>query len=513
MLSRDPRFDGTFFIGVFTTGIYCRPVCPVRPPKLSNVHFYACAAAAEAAGFRPCRRCLPETAARVPEWSIGSRTVIRGLRLIDSGLLDEVDTATLAEQLGVGARHLSRLFREELGATPKSLAMTRRRALAKRLIDETDLPLSEVALQAGYRSLRRFNDDIQACYRRSPRLLRASRRRRSAPGAVNGTAGGDGFSMRLPVREPYHAAWVFEFLRRRALEGFETVTDFCYRRRLPTPESSGGPCWISVTWDGVALRLDVPGGCTVPLSDILPRVRRVFDLDADSRTIDADLAQDPVLAPVVAAHGGLRVPGAWDGFETTVRAILGQQVSVDRATVLANALLARFGSDCLLRPAVLAAATPAEVGMPGRRGQAISALAEAVASGAIRLNEGADATDLQQALCAVPGIGPWTAGYVAMRVVKDPDAFPVNDWVVLKMLEAQVGPAARAAAAGRPGSRAEQWRPWRAYAVMYLWRLSQETREGAPDRRKPASAHAVGATLDGTPLGSRLVVAAPEGGG
>jgi len=475
-LSRDPRFDGAFFTGVITTGIYCRPVCPVRQPDAGNVRYYATAAAAEAAGFRPCLRCLPEAAARIPEWSISSRTVIRGLRLIDGGFLDAESAAALAARLGVSSRHLNRLFRAELGATPKSLAMTRRRALAKRLIDETDLPLAAVGLQAGYGSLRRFNDDVRRCYGRSPRVLRAGRLGRRSPRAATAAAC---YSLRLPVRAPYHADWVFEFLARRALAGFETVSGRCYRRRLF--DADGSEHWIEVRWDGDALHLDVPVACAVPLSDILVRVRRVFDLDADPRAVDAALADDPLLAEVVAEHGGLRVPGAWDGFETTVRAILGQQVSVDRATVLAHKLLDRYGAHCLTSPAALADAVPAEIGMPRRRGQAISLLAAAVADGRLQLDDAVSAADLQAALCDIPGIGPWTAGYVAMRVAKDPDAFPANDWVVLKVLEGVPGASAalssaRAAAAGRPGSRADGWRPWRAYAVMYLWKLSQSLR-------------------------------------
>ncbi|HEX7037654.1 MAG TPA: AlkA N-terminal domain-containing protein [Pseudomonadales bacterium] len=475
-LSRDPRFDGAFFIGVVTTGIYCRPVCPVRPPAPENVRYYPSAAAAEEAGFRPCRRCLPERAARVPEWCIGSCTVIRGLRLIDAGWLDEQDSGALAARLGVSARHLNRLFRDERGATPKSIAMSRRRALAKRLIDETDLPLAEVALQAGYRSLRRFNDDVRRCFGREPRAIRAaSRLRPRAPLEP-------GITLRLPVRTPYNADWVFDFLRRRALAGFEQVDGQVYRRRVF--DDAGREHWITVSWTGSGLTLQVPPAGTLKLGDILPRVRRVFDLDAEPRTIDADLGADPVLAPVVAEHPGLRVPGAWDGFEIAVRAVLGQQVSVERATALADRLLARYGPRCLQEPEVLAAANPAEIGLPGRRGEAISRLAREVVAGRLDLHDGADAAGLTAALCAIPGIGPWTAGYVAMRVARDPDAFPVNDWVVSKMLERDPAGAAgaRAAAAGRPGSRADAWRPWRAYAVMYLWKRAQLEREAAPSR-------------------------------
>ncbi len=470
--SRDPRFDGAFFVGVRTTGIYCRPVCPARPPAAGNVRYYASAAAAEEAGLRPCRRCLPETAARVPEWCIRSRTVIRALRLIDAGVVDASGSDLLAARLGISARHLNRLFRDELGATPKSLAMSRRRALAKRLIDDTDLGMAAVAMQSGYGSLRRFNDDVRRCFRRTPSELRARRRR--AP-----DSGAGGVVLRLPVRQPYDVRWVFEFLSRRALAGFETVADGCYRRRLD-PGPGGAPsCWISVTWDAGALRLEVPDGAPLGLAELLPRVRRLFDLDAEPTAIDRDLGADPILAPVIAGHPGLRVPGAWDGFETAVRAILGQQVSVDRATTLARRLLERYGSDCLVDPTRLVEANPAEIGMPGRRGEAIRRLAREAASGRLQLDESVSVDGLREALCAIPGIGPWTAGYISMRVAKDPDALPANDWVVLKMLEAAAGdaaPAVRAAAAGRPGSRSDGWRPWRAYAVMYLWKMAQNVR-------------------------------------
>lgn len=462
-LSRDPRFDGCFFIGVITTGIYCRPICPARVPARENVRFYPSAAAAQQAGYRPCLRCLPEAAARIPEWSIRSRTVIQGLRLIDAGLLDVHPVDVLAARLGVSARHLNRLFHHELGATPKSLAMARRRALAKRLLDETSLPLSRVALQAGYGSLRRFNDDFQRIYQRTPGALRASRR------CARSAAPTQAYCLRLPVRQPYNAAWMFEFLARRALVGCETVSACCYRRRII--DGAGNEHWIAVTWDDGALRLEVPAACTTPLSDILLRVRRLFDLDADSAMIDEHLARDPLLGPVVGSCGGLRVPGAWDGFETAVRAVLGQQVSVARATALAHRLIERYGRDILQSPQALACVAPAEIGMPGRRGDAVRRLAAEVAAGALELHEAAASEPLQRALCAIPGLGPWTAGYVAMRVLKDPDAYPANDWVVLKML------APEAASAARARLRAEAWRPWRAYAVMYLWKLSQLTRE------------------------------------
>lgn len=460
-LSRDPRFDGRFFVGVITTGIYCRPVCPARLPASENVRFYPSAAAAQDAGFRPCLRCLPENAARLPEWCIGSRSVLRGLRLIDGGLLDRAQTTQLAHRLGMSQRHMNRLFREELGATPKSLAQTRRRQLAKRFIDDSDTPLAQIALQAGYGSVRRFNDDMLKVYGRSPRALRTARRSR-----VPATAGS--LQFRLPFRLPYNAEWIFAFLGRRALPGLEEVDTGGYRRRIV--DRRGGQHWINVTAESEALVLSVPQDPAIDLPDVIARVRRVFDLDADSSVVDAHLVRDPRLAEVVRSSPGLRVPGAWDGFETAVRAVLGQQVSVDRATTLSRRLMETYGDGGFPSAAALSGATPAEIGMPGRRGQAISSLAALVAQGDLILDDGADAEVLSERLCDVPGIGPWTAAYIGMRIAKDPDAFPYSDWVVLKVLGTTPGQARRISSA---------WQPWRSYAVMYLWKRSELLRAAA----------------------------------
>jgi len=463
-VSRDPRFDGWFYVGVLTTGIYCRPVCPARLPDPANVRFYASAAAAQEAGFRPCLRCRPERAASAPEWGLRSPQVVRAVRLIERGELDDGSTAELAARVGVSERHLNRLLHASLGATAKQLALARRRQLAKRLIDETDLPLASLALQAGYCSLRRFNDDLRTVYGRTPtELRRAARGRAVQAGPTRMTDAGEGtggFSLRIPVRAPFDAAALFGFLGRRALAGFEVVEGLSYRRRVPGPghESS----WVTVEWSADALRLTVPDGAAVDLADLLYRVRRVFDVDADPEAIDTGLAGDAMLARLLAeGGGGLRVPGAWSGYETAVRAVLGQQVSVAAATRLAARLLERFGEGALTDPGILAKADPGGFGMPGQRAAAIQALARRVLSGELDLDTGADPAGLGRALCAIPGIGPWTAGYVAMRALRDPDAYPDNDWVVKQRL-------GEAPAAIR--RRAEGWRPWRAYAVMYLWR-------------------------------------------
>ncbi|MCZ6708865.1 MAG: helix-turn-helix domain-containing protein [Gammaproteobacteria bacterium] len=450
-LARDPRFDGRFITAVLTTGIYCRPVCPARPPARENVRYFASAAAAKEAGYRPCRRCLPEAARRVPEWTISSKAVIRGLRLIDAGFLIDNDSAALARELGIGARHMGRLFRAELGASPRSLAGARRLHLAKRLIDESDLSFARIALQAGYGSVRRFNADIKAVYQRSPRQLRGSSVDSDSHALV----------LNLPVREPYNHQWVFEFLRKRGLPGLEEVHGFEYRRKL-----DAGGHWISVAWQGDGLRLSVPPGATQTLGEIMYRVRRVFDLDADPQAVDDHLGADPCLGPLVAAAPGLRVPGAWDGFETAVRAIVGQQVSVARATTLAQQITERYGHDAFPSPATLADATPAEIGMPGNRGRAISTLARAVRDGQVALHDGVNPATLTASLTALHGIGPWTAAYIGMRVAKDPDAFPDSDWVILKQLGVKPAEARR---------RSVAWQPWRAYAVMYLWRAAGQS--------------------------------------
>ena len=471
-LSRDPRFDGRFFTAVLTTGIYCRPVCPARRPLAKNVRYYPSAAAAQDAGYRPCLRCRPETARRLPEWSISSDTVIKGLRLIDGGYLNDHNTAELAVRLNICVRHMNRLFHTELGATAHALARVQRLHLAKRLIDESTLSFAEIALHAGYGSIRRFNTELKTTFGRPPGDLRRGR--------ISGLAGKGSLSLRLPVRLPYNRDWIFSFLRKRTLKGMESVVGLEYRRRLTANRDTDLQSWLSVRWVNDALNVTVPGNIKVDLADCLRRVRRLFDLDADSQAVDGQLSRDGLLGPWVASAPGLRVPGAWDGFETAVRAILGQQVSVARATELAAKLIDWYGNGSFPSPERLAAVTPAEIGMPGNRGRAISALAEAVATGRLVLDESVDNARLQSELCSIPGIGPWTAAYAGMRIAKDPDAFPESDWVVLKMLDATPAQVKR---------RARDWSPWRAYAVMYLWWGAGQisVRRGKAQTRKTAA--------------------------
>ena len=461
-VARDPRFDGRFIVAVVTTGIYCRPICPARTPAEANVRYFATPASAQDAGYRPCLRCRPETARRLPEWTLGSQTVIRALRLIDSGFLDEHTVAELAARLNVSGRHLDRLFRDQLQTTAKSLAMIRRVQLAKRLIDSSDMAFSEVALRAGYGSVRRFNDEVRSTFGRSPRALRASRR----PGRSNAKSAAGTLSLHLPVREPYNHQWVFEFLARRALPGIEEVEGFHYRRCLSPAAQQ--PDWLSVRWHDSGLLLEIPAAAAGEFAQLLRRVRRVFDLDADPEVIDHRIAEDATLAEVVARAPGLRVPGAWDGFETTVRAILGQQVSVARATELAGRMCEAFGNGAFPSPAQLDQADIAAIGMPGARGEAIRQLAREVLADNLQLDDGADYQELTDNLQRIRGIGSWTAGYVGMRVAKDPDAFPEADWVVLKALALTPAAARRHAA---------HWQPWRSYGVMYLWKLAELARQ------------------------------------
>jgi len=454
--SRDPRFDGRFYIGVLTTGIYCRPICPARMPMEENVRYFPSPASAQDAGFRPCLRCRPEDARRLPEWTLASQTVVRGLRLIDAGFLDGQGVQALAARLGISTRHLNRLFVEELQATPKSLARVRRVQLAKRLIDDSHLSLADIALRAGFGSVRRFNDELKLAYGRPPRELRR----------FKGVNGSNEITLQLPVRGPYHADWVFSFLEHRALPGIEQVDGLEYRRALFNEGRPAG--WLRVSWVKDGFELCVPTACQENLGEVLSRVRRIFDLDADPVAVEEVLGNDPMLAEQIAHDPGLRVPGAWDGFEIAVRAVLGQQVSVARARVLATRLCEYYGGGDFPMPRALADADVAEIGMPGKRAEAVRAIARAVLDGKLRLDESVEPGALDESLLEMPGIGPWTAGYIGMRVARNPDAFPDSDWVVLKMLNAKASEARR---------RAEAWKPWRAYAVMVLWRIAAQRRE------------------------------------
>ncbi|MFH1277367.1 MAG: AlkA N-terminal domain-containing protein [Candidatus Eisenbacteria bacterium] len=460
--SRDARFDGRFFTGVRTTGIYCRPVCPAPRPKRSNVVFYPCAAAAEEAGFRPCRRCRPETAPGTPSWIGTSATVRRALRLIDEGALDEGDVPALAERLGVGDRHLRRLFRDHLGATPGRLAQTLRIHFARRLIDQTDLPLTDVAFAAGFGSVRRFHEAIAATFGTSPRNLR------SRSGGAQGR-----FRIELPYRPPLDRRALFRFLAKRAVPGVESVDGFTYRRSALLGDLPG-VIEIRSPAEGSPFLLSLPFVPPRGLLSLVEGTRRLFDLDADPLPIEERLLPDPHLAPLVRRRPGLRVPGAWDGFELAVRAVLGQQVSVAGAATLAGRLAERFGRPLpreergirFLFPSAgdLAKARPSG-GLPAKRAAALRTLARAAASGDLELGPWADPDEATRRLLEIEGIGPWTVAYIRLRAFRDPDAFPAGDLGVRKGLSMGDPPMT----ARRAAALAEPWRPWRGYGAMHLW--------------------------------------------
>ena len=458
--ARDPRFDGRFYVGVVTTGIYCRPVCPARTPSPDNVRYFLTAAGAREAGYRPCLRCRPEVAAPTPEWNLGSEIVVRAFRRIGEGALDSMSVAALAGEIGLSSRQLQRLCVEHLGATPAALARTRRLHLAKRLIDDSQLSFADIALSAGYGSVRRFNDAIKGAYRRSPRELRRVRARAGGNGRC------EGITLRLNYRAPYDKRWLMEFFARRAIPGIERVGADGYERAFEF-EGQGGR--VRVSFDPVddCMLAEIRHPHPRALSSTLERVRRMFDLATDSAVVDEHLAVDPMLRPVIDRFPGLRVPGSWDGFELAVRAVIGQQVSVKGAVTVTHRLVERFGSRQehgvgFPTPLALLEGDPAEFSMPVRRVQALKGLCERVLRGELRFDGGASTDALSEALLAIPGIGPWTAGYIAMRALSDPDAMPAADLVLMR--------AAGVAKAAELEARAEAWRPWRAYAVMYLWK-------------------------------------------
>jgi AraC family transcriptional regulator of adaptative response / DNA-3-methyladenine glycosylase II len=468
--TRDARFDGRFFTAVRSTGIYCRPICPAPTPKRENCLFVACAAAAAELGFRPCLRCRPETSPGTPAWLGTSTTVSRALRLISDGALDRGSVDELAERLGVGERQLRRLFLRHLGASPGSVAQTRRVLFAKKLIDETDLRMTDVALSAGFASIRRFNDAIRSTYELTPRELRRKRRRPSpAPDAWD-------LTLKLAYRPPYAWDSIAAFLALRAIPGVEAVTPAGYRRTFRLGDGQG-LLEVSPEPDAHQLvaKLRIEGAA--PLQTIAERARRLFDLGADPGAIATHLSQSPLLRGAVEALPGVRVPGAWDGFELAVRAVLGQQVSVKGATTLSGRLVERFGeaarpasADGLLRshfprPEVLAVADVASIGLPRARAASIAHLARAVADGDLDLDTPGDLADALRRLTELPGIGDWTAHYVAMRALNEPDAFPATDLGLRRALAVNHRPISGA----ELSTLSESWRPWRAYAAMLLW--------------------------------------------
>lgn len=468
--SRDARFDGWFVTAVRTTGIYCRPSCPAITPKRANVEFFPAAATAQAHGYRACKRCRPDASPGSPEWNTRADVVGRAMRLIADGLVDRDGVPGLAGRLGYSERQVHRLLTAELGCGPLALARAQRAQTARILIETTTMPITDIAFAAGFQSVRQFNDTIRDVFAASPSHLRATRRPdREQHGAV---------TLRLAAREPFEAANLFGFLAVRAVPGVEHGDGASYRRSLRLPRGAGV---ISLTAS------DGQVTCALHLDDVadaqaaVQRARRLLDLDSDPRAVDAHLADDPLLAPLVAARPGLRAPGHPDGAELLVRAVLGQQVSVAGARTLAARLVAAHGeplrkpvadiTHLFPSPAVLAGLDPASLAMPRARGRALVHACERLAAGDLALDAGSHREDAVAALQALPGIGPWTAGYVAMRALGDPDVFLPTDIGVRNALRA-LGADSTPSAATRA---AERWRPWRTYALHHLWASLQET--------------------------------------
>jgi AraC family transcriptional regulator of adaptative response / DNA-3-methyladenine glycosylase II len=477
--TRDARFDGRIFVAVHTTGIYCRPICPARTPKRQNVSFYPTASAAQEAGFRPCLRCRPESSPDLAAWRGTSNTVSRALNLIAEGALDDEDVDTLAERLGVGERQLRRLFKQHLGASPIAVAQTRRVLFAKQLIVETKMPLAEVALASGFGSIRRFNATFQALYQRPPRELRQSH---ADDGDRSATAG---ISLLLPYAPPYDWDAIIGFLTARAIAGIEVID--ANRRYHRTIALDGAQGTISVEPDerGRGLRAQIRFPRVQSIATIVSRIRRVFDLSADPLAIGAHLAIDPLLAPLIERRPGLRVPGAWDGFEVAVRAVLGQQITVTGAIRLAGKLVATFGdpmstpggnglTHTFPKPSAMAAADMRVLGMPGARADTLSSLA-AAADANHRLFSPSQTLEAAVAqLRSLRGIGEWTAQYIAMRAMQEPDAFPAADIGLMRALTPSFGTRPDAAMVL---ARAEGWRPWRAYAAQHLWTANANAKD------------------------------------
>jgi AraC family transcriptional regulator of adaptative response / DNA-3-methyladenine glycosylase II len=496
MRARDARFDGQFITGVHSTGIYCRPSCPAVSPKATNVSFYLTAAAAHEAGLRACKRCLPDAVPGSPEWALRDDLAARAMRLIADGVVEREGVPGLAARLGYTPRHLTRVLTAELGAGPLALSRAHRAQTARALLTSTSLPVADVAFASGFGSIRQFNDTIRAVYERSPLELRATARLRdrglAAPVAHAG--GGDGAApgwvpdaeaephgglvrLRLPARAPFDAAGVFTWLGTRALDGVEEAGALHYRRTLRLP---GGPALVRFESGGDvdAPSIDVEARLAT-LADLPPlvaRVRRLFDLDADAVAIDEALAADPRLAASVAAVPGIRVPGCLDPHELVFRALIGQQVSVKAARTALARLAAELGEHVggdgpsVLFPTTAAIAEEGERVLrgPAARIRTIVDVARRLEHGDLVVSADREREELARDLLAVPGIGPWTAGYVSMRVTRAPDVLLTSD-LVLRYGAAALGLPSDAAALAAEGVR---WAPWRSYASMHLWRAA-----------------------------------------
>jgi AraC family transcriptional regulator of adaptative response / DNA-3-methyladenine glycosylase II len=521
--SRDARFDGWFFVGVLTTGIYCRPSCPAMTPKRANVRFLPTAAAAHEAGFRACKRCRPDAAPGSPEWNVRADLVGRAMRHIADGVVDREGVAGLARRLGYSERQVHRQLAAEVGAGPIALARAQRSQTARLLLETTPLPITEVAFAAGFASVRQFNDTVRAVFALTPSELRARSKvqggadknahssgtgRTPTPGALN---------LRLPFRRPFEPSFIFDFLARRAIAGVEAGDAWSYRRTIGLAHGAGlielgtaaGPThlgerdqpslvqeWVEQGWIPCRLRL----ADLRDLASAVARCRRLLDLDADAVAIVDALGADPVIGATVQAEPGRRVPGHVDGFELAVRAVLGQQISVAGARALAGRLVTTLGASAdgisagassgadpaeadsasvtdevtRLFPTAesIAAADPLTLPLTRARAAALVGLAQAVVDGSVDLEPGADRDATGANLLALPGVGPWTVNYIRMRALGDPDVFMPTDLGVRRGLEAlgADGNAVTAEALSR------RWRPWRSYALQHVWAAT-----GAPN--------------------------------
>ena len=468
--ARDPRFDGVFYIGVTSTGIYCRPICSAKTPKAANCRFFDSPEAAEKSRFRPCLRCRPELAPGNAPVDDAHRIAGMIAHRIDEGMLDDgAGLEEIATQFGWSSRQIRRILQKELGVSPIELVLTRRLLLAKQLLTETKLPISEVAYASGFSSLRRFNDAFSTRYGMPP-----TRFRKATDAATRAIASDASFTLQLTWRPPFDWHGLLDFLALRALAGVEHVADDAYLRTIELGTHRG---WIRVRNrpDRNTLLVELPHSLTPVLPALLGRLRHLFDLSARPDVISAHLARDPLLAPSVTRNPGLRVPGAFDGFELVMRAILGQQVTVKAATTLAGRLVERYGAAIETphpslthlcptpqRMAALAEDDLAALGIVRTRARTIIAVAAEIAAGRLTLDPGADPDTTIRKLTAFAGIGPWTAHYIAMRTLRWPDAFPKEDIALRK----QLGHLTAAEA----DALSQAWRPWRSYATLHLWR-------------------------------------------
>lgn len=490
--SRDGRFDGTFVTGVLTTRIYCRPSCPAVTPLRRNVRFYPTPAAAQQAGFRACKRCRPDAAPGSPEWDSRADVVARAVRLIGDGLIEREGVDGLAQRVGYSPRHLNRLMTAELGTGPLRLAVAHRTQTARSLLETTDLPITEVVWASGFNSIRQFNDIIRRVFAQTPRELRQRAGRDGAPGRRDRSGARPAvIRARLAYRPPLDAAALLGFLGARAVPGVESFDGGTYVTALRLP---GGMGTASVSAAGAGGQPSPAGSsrqrpqgawldCELRLDDVkdyataVSRLRRLLDLDADPDAVAASLGSDPVLAPLVAAGPGRRMPGAADGHELAMRAVTGQQVTLASARATNGRLAERFGEP-LRSPhagvvrafptaAALAGADPTDLPLPLNRALALRGLAAALASGELELHPGVDREEAHAALLSRPGLGPWTAAYIRMRGLGDPDVLPPGDAAVRRAL------GERDRAAG--GAFSDRWRPWRSYATSYLWAAAART--------------------------------------